>query len=38
MIVANSNIIQMINASARKIDARVELYESSPSVDEYNKT
>ena len=38
MIVANNNIIQMINASARKIDARVELYESSPSVDEYNKT
>ena len=38
MIVTNSNITQMINASARKIDARVELYEGSTSVDGYNKT
>lgn len=38
MIVASSNIIQMINASARKIDARVELYEGSTSVENYNKT
>ena len=38
MIAADGKVIQMINATARKIDARVELYEGSPSVDEYNKT
>lgn len=38
MIAASNNVTQMIKASARKIDARVELYEGSPSVDEYNKT
>lgn len=38
MITADNKVIEMINASARKIDARVELYEGSLSVDEFNHT
>lgn len=38
MIAADNKVTQMINASARKIDARVELYEGSPSVDAFNET
>lgn len=38
MITASSSVQQMITASAREIDARVELYEGSTSVDDYAKT
>lgn len=38
MIAADGKVRQMINAPARKIDARVELYEGSATVDDYNKT
>ncbi len=38
MIAADSKVRQMINASARMIDARVELYEGSPTVDAFNET
>ena len=38
MITANNKVTQMINASARQIGARVELYKGSPSVDAFNET
>ena len=38
MIQTSENIANMMNAPARQIKARVELYEGSPSVDAYNKT
>jgi hypothetical protein len=38
MITAENKVREMINASARIIDARVELYEGSPTVDAFNET
>ncbi len=38
MIAAENKVTQMINASARKIGARVELYEGSPTVDDFTET
>lgn len=38
MLYASENIAQMMNAPARRIEARVELYQGSTSVDTYNQT